>query len=74
MLNPELAGKIWQQHFDTVTDEEFIANIKRFDPDFAQELWGGRSVEQICREGRRPVHRPRRMFASLGRSVLKLFS
>lgn len=74
MPNPELAGKIWQKHFDAVTDEEFVANVKRFDPDFAHELWGDRSVEEICREGRRPVRRARRMFASVGRSVLRLFS
>jgi hypothetical protein len=40
MIDPKIAGAIWQQHFDTVTDEEFVANIKRFDPDFAEELWG----------------------------------
>ena len=40
MIDPKKAGAIWQQHFDTVTDEEFVANIKRFDPDFAEELWG----------------------------------
>ncbi|HEX6368552.1 MAG TPA: hypothetical protein VF006_06460 [Longimicrobium sp.] len=74
MLNPELAVKIMQEHFDTVTPEEFVANVKRVSPDFAQEFWGDRSVEEICREGRRPVRRARRMFASVGRSVLRLFS
>ena len=74
MIDPKEAGAIWQKHFDTVTDEEFVANIKRFDPDFAHELWGDRSVAEICRERRRPVRRARGIFASLGRSVLKLFS
>jgi hypothetical protein len=74
MLNPELAGKIWQKHFDTVTDEEFVANIKRFDPDLAQELWGNRSDAEICAERSQPVPRARGFLASFGRSVLKLFS
>ncbi len=74
MLDPEKAGAIWQKHFDTVTDEEFIANVKRVSPDLAHELWGDRSVEEICRERRRPMRRARRAFASFGRSVLRLFS
>lgn len=74
MIDPESAGKVWQKHFDTVTDAEFIANVKRFDPDLAQEMWGDRTVAEICRERRHPVRRARRMFASVGRSVLKLFS
>lgn len=74
MLDPEKAGAIWQKHFDTVTPEEFVANVKRFNPDLAQEMWGDRSVEEICRERRHPVHQARRMFASVGRSVLRLFT
>jgi hypothetical protein len=74
MLDPLVAGKIWEEHFATVTPEEFVANVKRVSPDFAQELWGDRSVEEICREGRRPVRRARGFLASLGRSVLRLFS
>ena len=74
MLDPEKASAWVEHHFATVTQEEFVANVKRVSPDFAQELWGDRSVEEICREGRRPVRRARRMFASVGRSVLKLFS
>jgi hypothetical protein len=75
MLDPEQAGAIWQRHFDTVTDEEFVANVKRFDPDYAQELWGDRSVEEICRERRAPARGGvRGVFSSLGRSVLRLFS
>ena len=61
-------------HFDTITDEQFIANVKRFNPDLAQEMWGERTVEEICAERRRPVRRARSAFASLGRSVLRLFS
>ncbi len=63
-----------EHHFATVTDEEFIANVKRVSPDLAQELWGDRSVEEICRARRRPMRRARRAFASLGRSVLRIFS
>jgi hypothetical protein len=75
MLTPEQAGAVWQRHFDTVTEEEFVANVKRFDPDFAQELWGDRSVEEICRARRSPAGRGvRSAFANLGRSVLRLFS
>jgi hypothetical protein len=74
MLDPEQAGAIWQKHFDEVTPEEFVANMKRANPVFAREIWGDRSVEEICAERRRPVRRARSAFASLGRSVLKLFS
>jgi hypothetical protein len=74
MLDPEEAGAIWQKHFDTVTDEEFVARVKRVSPALAHEVWGDRSVEEICAERRRPAPRARRMFASLGRSVLRLFS
>lgn len=74
MLDPDKAHAWIEHHFDTVTDKEFIANVKRVSPDFARELWGDRSVEEICREGRRPGRRARRMVASVGRSVLKLFS
>jgi hypothetical protein len=74
MLDPEKAGAIWQKHFDTVTPEEFVANVKRFNPDLAQEMWGDRSVAEICRERRSPVRRAQGVFASFGRSVLRLFS
>ncbi|HYR09014.1 MAG TPA: hypothetical protein VEQ60_14630 [Longimicrobium sp.] len=74
MLDPEKAGALIRHHFATVTDEEFIANVKRVSPDLAQELWGDRSVEEICRERRRPARRARRFLASLGRSVVRLFS
>ena len=74
MLDPVVAGKILEEHFDTVTPEEFVANVKRVNPGLAQELWGNRSVAEICRERRHPVRRARRMFASVGRSVLRLFS
>jgi hypothetical protein len=74
MLDPVKAQAWIEHHFDTVTDEEFIANVRRLDPEFAEEMWGNRSVAEICRERRRPVRRARRMFASFGRSVLRLFS
>jgi uncharacterized protein YciU (UPF0263 family) len=57
MLDPEVAGKIWQEHFDTVTDEEFIANVRRVSPDSAQELWGDLSVEEILSRRRNPIRR-----------------
>ena len=74
MLDPEKAGAIWQKHFDTVTDEEFVARVQRVSPDLAHEMWGDRSVAEICAERRRPTRRARNVFASLGRSVLRLFS
>lgn len=74
MLDPEVAGKIWREHFDNVTPAEFVANVKRASPDLAQEMWGDRSVEEICAERRRPVRGARNAFASFGRSVLRLFS
>jgi hypothetical protein len=57
MLDPEVAGKIWQKHFDTVTDEEFIANVRRVSPDLAQELWGDQSVAEILSRRRNPIRR-----------------
>lgn len=57
MLDPEVAGKIWREHFDTVTDEEFIANVKRVSPDLAQELWGDQSVAEILARRRSPLRR-----------------
>jgi hypothetical protein len=74
MLDPEKAGAIWQKHFDTFTPEEFVARVKRVSPDLTQEWWGDRSVAEICAERPRPIARPRGFFASLGRSVLRLFS
>jgi hypothetical protein len=74
MLDPEVAGKVWQQHFDTVTPEEFVSRVKRVSPDLAHELWGDRSVAEICAERRRPVRTARNAFASLRRSVLRFFS
>jgi hypothetical protein len=74
MLDPNKAHDWVTHHFDTVTDEEFVARVKRVSPDLAQEFWGNRSVAEICRERRHPVRRARRMFASVGRSVLRLFS
>jgi hypothetical protein len=74
MLDPKKAGAWLEHHFATVSDEEFVANVKQFNPDLAQEMWGDRSVAEICRERRRPLRRAHRMFASVGRSVLRLFS
>ena len=74
MLDPEKARALLRHHFDTVTREEFVANVRRFNPDFAQELWGDRSVEEICAARPTPVRRVRGFFASLGRSVLRRFS
>jgi hypothetical protein len=74
MLDPEKASVIWQRHFDTVTPEEFVTRVKRVSPDLAQELWGDRSVAEICGERPRSVRGVRNLFTSLGRSVLRLFS
>lgn len=75
MLDPKVAGKVWQEHFDTVTREEFVARVKRVSPDPAQELWEDRSAPEICAEPPRPVHRGvRGAFPSLDQSVLRLFS
>lgn len=38
MLDPESFGKRVQEHFATVSDEEFIANLKRYNPDLVREL------------------------------------
>ena len=74
MVDPQKAATWLEHHFDTVTDEELVANVKRFNPDLAQEMWGDRSVAEICAERRRPVRRARGFFTSPGRSVVRLFS
>jgi hypothetical protein len=74
MLDPERAGAWIEHHFNTVTPEEFVTRVKRVSPDLAQELWGNRPVEEICAERPKRVGRARGFFASLGQSVLRLFS
>lgn len=75
MLNADEARAWVENHFATVTDEEFIANVKRVSPDLAREMWGDRSVEEILSECHRPVRTSvRGRVASFGRSVLRLFS
>lgn len=74
MLDPEIVGQMLQEHFDTVTPEEFVTRVKRVSPDLAQELWGDRSVEEICAERPRPLRRAPGFFASLRHSILRLFS
>lgn len=74
MLNADEARAWVESHFDTVTDEEFVARVQRVSPALAHEMWGDRSVAEICAERRRPTRRAHRAFASFGRSVLRLFS
>jgi hypothetical protein len=47
MLDPEKAGAWLEHHFATVTPEEFIANVRRSDPEFAREMWGDLSAAEI---------------------------
>jgi hypothetical protein len=47
MLDPEEARAWLEHHFATVTPEEFIANVRRSDPEFAQDLWGTLSAAEI---------------------------
>lgn len=74
MLDPDKAGAVIRHHFDTVTDEELVARVKRVSPDLAREMWGDRSVAEICRERRQPARRARGFIASFSRSVVRLFS
>jgi hypothetical protein len=74
MLDPKIAGQVWQEHFDTVTPQEFVSRVKRVSPDLAQELWGERTVEEICADRPGPVRRSPGFFTSLRRSILRLFS
>lgn len=52
MLDPRKAGELMQRHFDTVTDEEFIANVRDSSPDLAREMWGDLTTVEIL--ARRP--------------------
>lgn len=47
MLDAGKAGALLRHHFDTVTDEEFIENVRHFDPEMAQEMWGNRTTAEI---------------------------
>jgi hypothetical protein len=75
MLDPDKAHAWVEEHFATVTQEEFVARVQRASPDLARELWGERSVAEICAEPPRPAYRGvGRVVTSLRRSVLRLFS
>jgi len=37
MIDPKVAGEILRQHFATVTDEQFLANLARYAPDLLAE-------------------------------------
>jgi|GEM_PF-2794561 len=56
MLDPEQASAWLEHHFATVTPEEFIANVRRSDPEFAQEMWGDLSATEILARGNQPRH------------------
>jgi hypothetical protein len=38
MLDPESLTTRVREHFATVSDEEFIANLRRYNPDLVREL------------------------------------
>lgn len=40
MLSPEVAGRIWREHFDNVTRDEFVATMRQANSRLAEELWG----------------------------------
>jgi hypothetical protein len=50
MLDPDKAHAWVKHHFETVTDEEFIENVRRFNPEFAEEMWGSRTTAEILEE------------------------
>lgn len=37
-LDPQVVGEWVRVHFATITDEEFIANVRRYNPDLVCEL------------------------------------
>jgi hypothetical protein len=74
MLDPEKAGAWLEHHFQTVTPQEFVTRVKRVSPDLAQELWGDRTVEEICADRSRPVRRAPGFFTSVRQSILRFFS
>lgn len=57
MLNADKTRAWVEHHFATVTDEEFIANVKQSNPDLAQKLWGDRTVVEILSRRRSPLRR-----------------
>lgn len=44
MLDPESFGKRVQEHFASVSDEDFVANLERYNPDLVRELEVQRST------------------------------
>lgn len=81
-LDPEMAAAHMRHHFDTVTDEQFIANVRIRNPDLAREMWGDMPASEILTRAKASPQssmKPRRRgiagaLASFRRSVLRLFS
>ena len=73
MLDPDKAHAWVEHHFATVTPEEFAAGVKRADPGLYREIWADRRAVETGTSPR-GLRRVRGAFASLGRSVLRLFS
>jgi hypothetical protein len=72
MLDPDKAHAWIEHHFDTVTDEDFIANVRRLDPEFAEELWGRPCA--AANAGNQRLDGLRGFFMAFGRSVQRLFT
>ena len=57
MLDPDKTRAWVEHHFAPVTDEEFIANVRRSSPELAHELWGDQTVAEILSRRRNPLRR-----------------
>lgn len=69
MIDPEKARAVLRDYHATATDQQIVEDLRRHSPELARRL-GVAPVPQA-----EPVRSgPRGFFASVGRSVLKLFS
>jgi hypothetical protein len=70
MIDPEKARAVLRDYHATATDQQIVEDLRRHSPELARRLGVAPRVPQAA-----PVHGgPRGFFASLGQSVLKLFS
>ncbi|HEU4883858.1 MAG TPA: hypothetical protein VFT45_16480 [Longimicrobium sp.] len=70
MISPERAQAILKEYYETASDQQIVDDLWRHSPELARRLGiapPGTHVRTIRRG-------PRGFFASLGRSVLRLFS
>lgn len=73
MIDPERARAVLREYHATATDQQIVDDLWRHSPELARRLGVAPPVPQAMPVARKP-RGMRGFFASLGRSVLRLFS